>query len=187
MRIITYFTGTDDQTTNRKALTATLLIVAVIIGMIAFGSATKANAAVQAEDSQFAQMEEVLAENQRLNTEVTELREALAAAEAERDALVDRVSAAESETEQFRSELELLRQECATSYVLRFRVERNVYFPKDTETIYITREVDEDTYNRWLKGNIITDSIGFLSVPNGGMLHEWVIVLEDKYITTNDS
>lgn len=192
MRIITYFTGTDDQTTNRRAMFAVLLAIAIIIGMFVSSSVTRVNAAAQTDESQpglnqTIRTEDTLAENERLNTEVAELKEALAAAEVARDALLGRVAAAESDAEQLRGELESLRQEQATSYVLRFRVERNVYFPKDTETIYITLEVNEEIYNRWLEGNVITDSTGFLTVPGGGMLHEWVIVLEDKYITTNDT
>lgn len=123
----------------------------------------------------------------RLNKEVTELKEALAAAEAERDVLGERATSAESTVEQLRSELDTLRQKYATSYVLRFRVERNVTFPQDPEILYFTRTVDEETYHRWLEGNIITDSTGFLTVPNDGMLREWVVVLEDKYITANDT
>lgn len=111
----------------------------------------------------------------------------MAAAEAERDALGERAATAESTVEQLRSELDALRQEYATSYVLRFRVERNVTFPQDSEILYFTRTVDEETYHRWLEGNIITDSTSFLTVPNDGMLHEWVVVLEDKYITANDT
>ena len=170
----------------------TLLTIAVIIGVIAFGSATRANATAQTDEeqsawSQSARVEEALSEGERLNTEVTELKEALAAAEAERDALLHRVSEAESDAEQLRGELDALRQEIATSYVLRFRVERNVSFPQDSEILYFTRTVDEETYHRWLEGNVITDSTGLLTVPNDGMLHEWVVVLEDKYITTNDA
>lgn len=192
MKLITYFTGTDDQTTNRRAMFATLLGIAVIIGMIVFGSATRANAAAQTDEDQSArsqavQLEEALTESERLNEEVTELKDALAAAEAERDALGERAATAESTVEQLRSELDALRQEYATSYVLRFRVERNVTFPQDSEILYFTRTVDEETYHRWLEGNIITDSTGFLTVPNDGMLHEWVVVLEDKYITANDT
>lgn len=123
----------------------------------------------------------------RLNKEVTEFKEALAEAEAERDALGERAATAEATAEQLRSELDTLRRECATSYVLRFRVERNVTFPQDSEILYFTRTVDVETYHRWLEGNIITDSTGFLTVPNDGMLHEWVVVLEDKYITANGS
>ena len=192
MRLITYFTGTDDQTTNRRAMVTTMLGIAVIIGMIVFGSAARANAAAQTDENQSArsqavQLEEALTENERLNEEVTELKEALAAAEAERDALGERAASAESTAEQLRSELDTLRQEYATSYVLRFRVERNVTFPQDSEILYFTRTVDEETYHRWLEGNIITGSTGFLTVPNDGMLHEWVVVLEDKYITANGS
>lgn len=192
MRLITYFTGTDDQATNIKAMLATLLVIAVIIGMIAFGSATRANAAAQTDEdqstrSQAALLEEALTENKRLNEEVAELKEALAAAEAERDAQNERAAAAEADAEQLQAELNALRQEHATSYVLRFRVERNVDFPQDSEILYFTRTVDEGTYHRWMEGNIITDSTGFLTVPNDGMLHEWVVVLEDKYITADDS
>ena len=111
----------------------------------------------------------------------------MAAAEAERDVLGERATSAESTVEQLRSELDTLRQKYATSYVLRFRVEHNVTFPQDSEILYFTRTVDEETYHRWLEGNIITDNTGFLTVPNDGMLREWVVVLEDKYITANDT
>lgn len=192
MRLITYFTGTDDQMTNRKAMATLLLAFAVIIGIIVFGSSTRVNAAVQTDGNQqkvdqAVRLEDALTENERLNSEVTELKESLAAVEAERDALLARVAEAESDAEQLRGELDALRQEIATSYVLRFRVERNVSFPQDSEILYFTRTVDEETYHRWLEGNVITDSTGLLTVPNDGMLHEWVVVLEDKYITTNDA
>lgn len=192
MKIITYFTGTDDRMTNRKAMATALLAIAVIIGIIVFGSTTRVNAAAQTDDNQAkldqaVRLEEALTENERLNNEVTELKESLTAAEAERDALLTQVAAAESDAEQLQGELDALRQEIATSYVLRFRVERNVSFPQDSEILYFTRTVDEETYHRWLEGNVITDSTGFLTVPNDGMLHEWVVVLEDKYITANNS
>lgn len=168
------------------------LAFAVIIGIIVFGSSTRVNAAVQTDGNQpkvdqAVRLEDALTENERLNSEVTELKESLAAVEAERDALLARVAEAEFDAEQLRGELDALRQEIATSYVLRFRVERNVSFPQDSEILYFTRTVDEETYHRWLEGNVITDSTGLLTVPNDGMLHEWVVVLEDKYITTNDA
>ena len=37
MRIITYFTGTDDPAANRKAILCAILVVAIFIGIVCFG------------------------------------------------------------------------------------------------------------------------------------------------------
>ena len=55
------------------------------------------------------------------------------------------------------------------------------------QILYFTRTVDQETYNRWQPGNVIAEKTDFLTVPNNGMLHEWVIILDGKYTTTSDA
>lgn len=191
MKIFTYFTGTDDAAANRRAAITMVLALSVIIGLFLFGSGMTAHAAEQSDDrqanqTQAARLEEALRENEGLDAQLTELTEALAKAESERDALREQLAAASAEAETLRAELDAVRSAHAVSYVLRFRVERNVSFPQDSEIIYFTRTVDEETYDRWQEGGVVSDSTGFLTVPNDGMLHEWIIILDEKYITAND-
>lgn len=190
MRIVHYFTGSDDAAANRRAMLSVFLIIAVIVGAFMIGTATKADAAEQQDHEQTApaltsQLDSALAEKAQLQQEVDILRQMLAASEEKCEVLSAEAAAAQREAEQLRGELEAIRQENAISYEMRFRVERNVTFPEDSEILYFTRTVDEETYNRWQNGNVITETTGFLTIPNNGMLHEWVVIMESKYLVAN--
>lgn len=134
-----------------------------------------------------------------VSPELIALQEALAAAQAERDVLQESLSAAEAERDalraqlsdsvtdatQLREELDALRLEAETAYVLYFRVERSIRFPSVSEAIRFTCTVDEETYGRWEPGDVITDYDSFLTLPEDSLLHSWTVVLEDKFVTTN--
>lgn len=188
MKIIHYLTGTNDPASNRRAVFCVLLAVLVFIGIVVLGSASTVNAstqpkAIQQIAAQSARQDPLLLENDKLTEELTSALERLDALSTERDALFIRAETAAAEAAQYRQELEVLQQENSLDYVLRFRVERNIKFPEDSEVLYFTRTVDEDTYNKWQEGNEVTESISFITTPSDGLLHEWVVVLEDKYIT----
>lgn len=179
----------NDPAANRTLILCLTIVVAVFIGFILFCSPFRANAAGPAEASTAApeQNEQLLAENERLTAEAASLSAALQAAEEERDSLLSQLNAVQVESAQFKSELEALRNANATAYVMRFRVERNIQFPKDSEILYFTRVVDEETFNRWDNGDILAEDISFLTLPNDGILHEWVLIMEEKYVTTTES
>ena len=188
MRIIHYFTGTDKIAAARRAILSAVLLIAITAGVFLLGTVTRASATEQQEAPSVlnTQLSEALSENALLVQETEYLRKALDAAQAESNALTAQAAAAAAEAGQLRAELEALRQEHSKSYVLRFRVERNITFPESSEILYFTRTVDEQTYNRWQQGAVLQESPGFLSIPNDGMLHEWVIILDDKYVTANE-
>lgn len=187
MKIIHYFTGTDDPASNRRAVFCVLLAAAVFVGIVVFRSASTVSAADQPSAAQTGHQDQLLQEqNVKLAAELSAALEKLAAAEAERDALLVQAEAASAEAGQARRELEALRQANATSYVLRFRVERNVKFPEDSEILYFTRTVDADSFARFQVGSVVTGSLSFLTTPGDGLLHEWVVVLEDKYVAVNN-
>ena len=186
MNIITYFTGSDNPGINRRAAVSVLLTTAIFIGIILFGS--RANAAQQPVETAPSEVRESLAaeesaEAECLGADLTAMTERAEAAETERDALQHQLAEVSTRADMLQSQLDALQRECATSYVLRFRVERNVCFPRSSEILYFTRTVDAQTFDRWNNGDIVTEATGFLTVPGDGTLHEWVVVMEEKYIT----
>lgn len=191
MRIITYFTGTDDPAANRKAILCVILVVAIFIGIVLSGTSPRVNAAEPSAESQNAQaldsrtMQD-LSDNEQLTAELDSAYKALDEAQKECDVLRSQLERSQAENTQLDAELEAIKEANATSYVLRFRIERNVTFPEDSEILYFTRTVDQETYNRWQPGNIILEKTDFLTIPNNGMLHEWVIILDGKYTTTSE-
>lgn len=191
MRIITYFTGTDDPTANRKAVLCVILVATIIIGTILFSGSPRANAVESPAESQTTQalnsrsMQDVV-QNEQRTAELDAAYKALDEVQQECDELRSKLEDADAENMQLRAELEAIKAANATAYVLRFRIERNVSFPKDSEILYFTRAVDQETYNRWQTGSIILEKTDFLTIPNNGMLHEWIIILDEKYITTNE-
>lgn len=191
MRIITYFTGTDDPAANRKAVLCGVLVVSIFFGIILFATSPRVNATESATGSQNAQTldsrtMQALSDNEQLTTELDAAYKALDEAQQECDALHSALEGSNAENTQLRTEWEALKAANATSYVLRFRIERNVTFPENSEILYFTRAVDQETYNRWQPGNIILEKNDFLTIPNNGMLHEWVIILDGKYTTINE-
>ena len=191
MRIITYFTGTDDPAANRKAVLCGILVVSIFFGIILFGFSPRVTAAESSAGTQNAQAldssaMQVLNKNEQLAAELEAAYKALDEAQQECDVLRSALEDSDAENTQLRTELETLKATNATSYVLRFRIERNVTFPENSEILYFTRTVDQETYNRWQPGSIILEKTDFLTIPNNGMLHEWVIILDGKYITTNE-
>lgn len=191
MKIISFFTGTQDPKVNRKAAAAALVVFAVLVLLATLRFVFQVSAAGPEGVEQLlptapttpAVTEPVPSETAPPADENAALREALAAAEAERDALREQLSASDAEASRLRSELEALRREQSTAYVLRFRVERKVRFSNVCEVITFTRTVDKAAYDLWEPGDSISDYAGFLSVPGDGFLHHWTVTLEDKYIT----
>lgn len=191
MKIIRFFTGTQDPKVNRKAAAAALVVFAVLVLLATLRFVFQVSAAGPEGVEQLlpiaptapAVTEPVQSGTQPPSDENAALREALAAAEAERDTLREQLSASDAEASRLRSELEALRREQSTVYVLRFRVERKVRFSNVCEVITFTRTVDKAEYDLWEPGDSITDHAGFLSVPGDGFLHHWTVTLEDKYIT----
>lgn len=126
------------------------------------------------------------------------LQEALAAAEAERDALRIQLQNSENETarltgalsdavarnQQLIAELDELRIAQETCYTLRFRAERKTLLPGFSEILSFTVTVDEETYNNWNNGDPVTGDTDFLSIPADGPLHEWTVVMEEKSVTS---
>ena len=191
MRIITYFTETDDPAANRKAVLCGVLVVSIFFGIILFATSPRVNATESATGSQNAQTldsrtMQALSDNEQLTTELDAAYKALDEAQQECDALHSALEGSNAENTQLRTEWEALKAANATSYVLRFRIERNVTFPENSEILYFTRAVDQETYNRWQPGNIILEKTDFLTIPNNGILHEWVIILDGKYTTINE-
>ena len=192
MRFITYFTGTDDPAANRKAVLCGILVVSILFGILLSGFSPRVTAAESsagirnAQDLDSSTMQ-VLSKNEQLTAELEAAYKALDEAQQECDVLRSALEDSDAENTQLRTELEALKAANATSYVLRFRIERNVTFPENSEILYFTRTVDQETYNRWQPGSIILEKTDFLTIPNNGMLHEWVIILDGKYITTNES
>lgn len=189
MRIITYFTGTDDPAANRNATLCVILVVAIFIGIVLSGTSPRVNAAEPSAESQNAQAldsrtMQALSDNEQLIVELEAAYKALDEAQKECDTVRSQLESSQTENVQLKTELEALKAENATKYVLRFRIERNVTFPEDSEILYFTRTVDQETYSRWQPGNIILEKTDFLTIPNNGMLHEWVIILDGKYTTT---
>ena len=123
----------------------------------------------------------------QLNAELEAAYKALAEAQQECVLLRSQLESSQAENAQVRGDLEGIKAANATSYVLRFRIERNITFPESSEILYFTRTVDQETYNRWQPGSIILEKTDFLTIPNDGMFHEWVIILDGKYVTTNES
>lgn len=191
MRIITYFTGTDDPAANRKAILCAILVVAIFIGIFLYGTGPRVNASEPSAEIQNAQAldsrtMQVLSNNEQLTAELDAAYKALDKVQQECDALRSQLEISQSENTQLHTELDAIKEANVTSYVLRFRIERNVTFPEDSEILYFTRTVDQETYNRWQPGSIILEKTDFLTIPNDGMFHEWVIILDGKYITTNE-
>lgn len=191
MRIITYFTGTDDPAANRKAILCVILVAAIFIGIVLSGTSPRVNAAEPSAESQNAQAldsktMQALSDNEQLTAELDAAYKALDEAQQECDSLRSQLESSQAENTQLHTELETIKEANATSYVLRFRIERNVTFPEDSEILYFTRTVDQETYSRWQPGNIIVEKTDFLTIPNNGMLHEWVIILDGKYTTTSE-
>lgn len=192
MKIIAYFTGTDNPAANRRAVLAAAGILVIILTIFLFLVSPKVSATEQPDTEESApvltnQLDSLLAENARLTEENARLSEEVTATEGERDALLEQIAATEAELERIRSELEAIRIANATAYVLRFRVERNLLFPKTSEILYFTRTVDKETFDRWTEGDVLEENIGFLTIPNDGTLHQWVVVLEEKYTKNTDA
>lgn len=191
MRIITCFTGTDDPAANRKAILCVILVAAIFIGIVLSVTSPRVNAAESSSASQNAlaldsRTMQVISDNELLTAELDAAYKALDEAQKECDTIRSQLESSQTENVQLKTELEALKAANATSYVLRFRIERNVTFPEDSEILYFTRTVDQETYNRWQPGNIILEKTDFLTIPNNGLLHEWVIILDGKYTTTSE-
>ena len=191
MRIITYFTGTDDPAANRRAVLCLLLVLNIIIGIILFAVSPRVNAAESSAGTQNAQdldsgVMHALRSNEQLSADLEAACKALDEAQLECDALRSALEDSDAVNAQLRMELEELKAANAVSYVLRFRIERNVTFPENSEILYFTRTVDQETYNRWQTGSIIQEKTDFLTIPNSGMFHEWVIILDGKYTANKE-
>ena len=191
MNIFTKFNNTDAADSKHTSSLCLSIGMAVFLGIILLSSPFRANATGSTESSfvasaQDALTEQILAENERLSEEVDALSTALQAAEAEIASLQSQINEEKMAYAQVKSELEALRNANATAYMMRFRVERNIQFPQDSEILYFTRAVDEEIFNRWDNGDILEEDIGFLSLPNDGILHEWVLIMEEKYVTTTN-
>lgn len=192
MRIITYFTGTDDPAVNRKAVLCVLLVAIIFTGIILFAASPRVTAAepsggYQNPQSLDSRAMETSGNDGQLNAELEAAYKALAEAQQECVLLRSQLESSQAENAQLRGDLEGIKAANATSYVLRFRIERNITFPESSEILYFTRTVDQETYNRWQPGSIILEKTDFLTIPNDGMFHEWVIILDGKYVTTNES
>ena len=191
MNIFTKLKNTNAPASEHTSSLYLTICMAVFIGIILLSSPFRANATGSTEatfvaPAQDALTEQILAENERLTEEVAALSTALQAAEAECASLQSQINEENMAYAQVKSELETLRNANATAYMMRFRVERNIQFPQDSEILYFTRVVDEEIFNRWDNGDILEEDIGFLSLPNDGILHEWVLIMEEKYVTTTN-
>jgi len=65
-------------------------------------------------------------------------------------------------------------------------VEQKVSFLEESEILYLTRTVDSDSFAGFQVGSVVMGSFSFLTTPGDGLLHEWVVALEDKYVAVNN-
>lgn len=197
MRIIRKFWDPKDPAFNLKVTAAALVSLCTIITAAALGFAYRVSAAGVNRMDHFLPTASISTEPLPTPTvpvhsepvppsaEVIALQEDLAAAEAERDALRTQLTAAEANADRLQKELDALLTEQGTVYTLLIRLERSGTFPGTAEVITFTRTVDQETYEYWEPGDVITDHEGFLTLPSDSLFHDWTVVLEDKCVTTD--
>lgn len=202
MKDIKEFWNPNDSAFRLRVTAAALVTTGIIITLAALGFVYRVSARGNSiecvmppssttsqprptETEPTAGSETVPSETEPPCAEVLALQEALAAAEAERDALRTQLSESTADTDQLQEELDALRSEQETAYTLLIHLERNASFPYSCEVIRFTLTVDREIYELWEPGDIITDHDGFLTLPSDGLFHDWTVVLEDKYVTTD--